>query len=198
MKANDLLVTMTVAVGTAALTVLTLWPGSVDAGNDTVLPAQIPTPKLVSRGIELTLKTANGQAPKAGDAPVFELTAVSLTNRPSQVCARVTMSASSPADALSRAVRMPAAFWVDNREFIVGPGETKRFTLACGTNLPPNKFISVSIRDVPSVEGLPSPAASLSGLVGGPGQVSASGIGIIALNFSTVVPAPTAGLVSSR
>ena len=198
MKENDPVVIMTVALGTAALTVLTLWPGTVDAGNDAVLPAQNPTPKLASRGIEMTLKTVDGRVPKAGEAPVLELTAVSLTNLPSRVCAQVTMSASSPADALSRAIRMPAAFWVDKREFIVGPGETKRFTLTCGTNLPPNKFISVSLQDVPSGETLPPTAASLSGLVGGPGRVTASSIAIVALNFSTVVPAPTAGLVTSR
>ena len=146
----------------------------------------------------MTLTTADGKVPKAGETPVFELTAVSLTNLPSQVCARVTMSASSPADAFSRAIRMPAAFWVDNREFTLDPGETKRFTLACGTNLPPNKFISVSLQDVPSLGALTPTAASMSGLVTGLGQAPASGVGIIALNFSTVVPAPTAGLMTSR
>jgi hypothetical protein len=198
MKANDLLVIMTVALGTAALTVLGLWPATVDAGNDPAPPAKIPTPKLVSRGIEMTLKTVDGKVPKAGEPPVFELTAISLTNLPSQVCARVTMSASSPADALSRAIRMPATFWVDDREFTLGPGETKRFTLTCGTNLPPNKFVSVSLQEVPAFEALPLTAALLPGRVGARGQVPASSIGIIALNFSTVVPAPTAGLMTSR
>jgi len=197
MKANDLVMILTVALGTGALTVLTLQPTTVDAGNDAVVPAQIQKPKLLSsQGVEMTLTTADGKIPKAGETPVFQLKAVSLTNVLASVFARVTVSESSPASVFSRAIRAPAVFWVDERNFSVGPGETKTMTLTCGTNLPPNKFISVALQDVETLTMPPIEPISLSGPAPAIGRPAKSGITV--LTFSTVVPAQTPSLAAAR
>jgi hypothetical protein len=196
MKTNDLLTVTTVAVGTAALTVLTLWPSTLDAGNDSQVPAQIAKPKLVSRGVEMTLVTADGKVPKAGDVPVLELTAVSFTNVSTRVSARVTMNISSPADIFSRTVRMPATVWVDNREFTVPAGEKKTLRLLCGTNLPPNRFISVSLQDAHDME-IP-PAKSFLPLLSTGASGRSAGPAIIALSFSTGTNTTTPALVTIR
>ncbi len=196
MKTNDLLTMTTVALGTAALTVLTLWPGTLDAGNDDQLPAPIAKPKLLSRGVEMTLATAHGKIPKAGDIPVLELTAVSHTNAPARICARVTMNISSPADVFSRTIRMPTVLWVDNREFTVRPGEKKTIQFVCSTNLPPNKFISVSLQDVQNAQS-PAPSTSLP-IVTATGAGRPGAPAMIMLNFSTAIPSTKPELVLSR
>lgn len=196
MKTNDLLIISTVALGTAALTVLTLWPGTVDAGNDAVVQAEIAQPKFVAHGLELSLAPANGRVPKAGETPVFQLKAVSLTNLASSISVRVSMNASAPADALSRAIRIPTVLWVDERSFTVGPGETKLIALACGTNLPPNKFINVTLQDVQSHENPTLTSASLFAQI--PGHSGFPGSGFVALSFSTVASGAGPVLVTAR
>lgn len=196
MKTNDLLIISTVALGTAALTVLTLWPGTVDAGNDAIVQAKISQPKFLANGLALTLAPANGRVPKVGEAPVFELKAVSLTNLTSSISVRVSMNASSPADALSRAIRIPTVLWADERSFTVGPGETKTISMACTINLPPNKFINVTLQDVQSHE---NPTLTRSSLVAQiPGHSGFPGSGMVALSFSTVASGAGPVLVTAR
>jgi hypothetical protein len=170
MKTKDILTIMTVAFGTATLTVAAFWAGSLDAGSDADAPsAKIAKPQLVSHGVELTLALAGGRVFKAGEQPEFELTALNTTNQPASVSVCVTMTSSSPADALSRVIRMPAVLWQQEQIVTLQPKETKVLALCAGTNLPPNSVISVSLRE--------------------PGEKAAPFTpSIVALSFSTVVP----------
>ena len=112
MKTKDILTITTVALGTATLTVAAFWAGPIDAGSDAdAPPAKIAKSRLVSHGVELTLASAGGRAFKAGDQPEFELTALNTTNQPASVSVCVTMTASSPTDALSRVIRLPSVLW---------------------------------------------------------------------------------------
>ncbi len=170
MKTKDLLTIATAALGTATLTVVAFWAGPTDAGNDAdAPPPKIPKARLVSNGIELSLAPAGGRSFKAGDQPEFELTALNPTPQAATAAIAVGLSASSPADPLSRTIRLPSVLWRQDQSLTLSPGETKTLTLSAHTNLPPNSVISVSLRDQ-------NP---------GPGLVPG---GITALTFSTVVP----------
>jgi hypothetical protein len=180
MKTKDILTITTVALGTATLTVGTFLAGPIAAGSDAdTPPSNIAKSKFVSHGVELTLAPAGGRALKAGDRPEFELTARNTTNQPASVSVCVTMTASSPMDALSRVIRLPTVLWQQEQIVTLNPDETKVLALCASTNLPPNSMISVAL--------------------GEPGQKTAPfQPGIVALSFSTMVPKPLATVVSPR
>jgi hypothetical protein len=188
MKEKDLLMITTVALGTAALTVAGFLGSPLEAGSEpTALVDAIATPKLTAAGIEMSLAPAGGREFKAGDQPAFELRAVNTLDRPSSATVRLTMTATAPADRLSRVLLMPAVLWQEQRALTLGPNETKVFTFNARTNLPASSSISVSLSEV---DGLPQTAAadhperstvSPLPLLSGPG--------IVALSFSTVTPA---------
>jgi len=180
MKTKDLVTIATAAIGTATLTVVAFWASPTDAGNDAdAPPPKIAKPLLVSHGIELALAPAGGRTFKAGDRPEFELTALNTTNQPARVSICVTMSASSPADALSRVIRLPKVLWQQEQVITLQPRETKLLTLCARTNLPPNSVISVSLREQGQKASPLSP-------------------GIMALSFSTVVPKALPAVASTR
>jgi hypothetical protein len=170
MKTKDILTITTVALGTATLTVAAFWAAPIEAGSDAdTPPAKIAKPQLISHGVEMTLTSAGGQAFKAGDQPEFELTALNTTNQPANVSVCVSMTASSPADALSRVIRLPKVLWQQEQFVSLQPQETKMLALCASTNLPPNSVISVSLREHDQ-------------------KATPLRPGIVALSFSTVVP----------
>ena len=180
MKTKDILTIATVALGTATLTVAAFWASPMEAGNDAdAPPAKLAKARFVSHGVEMTLASADGRVFKAGDRPEFELTALNTTNQPASVSVCVSMTASSPADALSRVIRLPMVMWQQEQVVTLQPEETKVLTLCASTNLPPNSVISVSLReqDQKTAPFLP---------------------GIVALSFSTVVPKALPTVAAAR
>ncbi len=176
MKTNDLVTISSVALCTATLTVLTFWSGSLDAGNEgAVLTPKIVQPKLVAQGVELTLTAAEGRTFKAGDEPAFELKAINTTDEPATVAIDVAMTGVSPADALSRVIRLPSALWQQPQTLALKPNETRLITLSTQTKLPANQLISVSLHAPRSP--LPAPPSHLN--------LPLAPAGIVALTFST-------------
>jgi hypothetical protein len=175
MKRTDFITITTVALGTATLTLATFWSGQLGAGAEgDALPPRIEKPRLVSHGIEFTLAAADACRLRAGDQPVLELTAFNTTDAANTggVCA--TMTASSPADMLSRVVRMPAVVWQRDQFVSLGAKERKTLVLTTTTNLPPKSMISVLLRETQPPGSLPQKAGS-----------------VVALSFSTATqPVP--------
>ena len=170
MKKKDLLTIATVALGTATLTVAGFWAGPSEAGSEAdTPPAKIAKPRFVARGVEMTLAAADGRVFKAGDQPAFELTALNTTDQAASASVCVTMTASAPANMISRVIRLPQVLWQQEQTVTLQPRETRVLALCASTNLPPNSVISVLLR-APDQEAAPFP------------------LGIPALNFSTVVP----------
>src|SRR5512138_3175597 len=94
MKRNELWTAITVAMGTAALTITAFWPGSLDAGDDpAALAAKISKPKLVVAGVEFTLTPAEDRNFSAGEEPVFQLAALNTNPTEARATVRVAMSA---------------------------------------------------------------------------------------------------------
>jgi hypothetical protein len=180
MKTKDMLTIATVALGTATLTVAAFWAGPIEAGADAdTPPAKIAKSRLVTHGVEFTLASAGGLAFKAGEQPEFELTALNTTSQPASASLCVTMTASSPADALSRVIRLPNVLWQQDQFVMLQPNETKVLALCASTNLPPNSVISVALRE--------------------PGQKAAPFLpGIMALSFSTAVPKALPTVAATR
>jgi hypothetical protein len=180
MKTKDILTITTVALGTATLTVAAFWAGPIEAGSDADTPsAKIAKSRFLCHGVELTLASAGGRPFKAGDQPEFELTALNTTNQPASVSVCVSMTAASPADALSRVIRLPMVMWQQEQVVTLQPKETKVIALCASTNLPPNSVISVSLRDQDQ-KAAPFP------------------ISMVALSFSTVVPKALPTVAAAR
>jgi hypothetical protein len=188
MKTKDLLTIGSVALGTATLTVLTLWSDSLEAGNERPeLAATISKPKLVSNGVEMTLAAAEGRIFKAGDEPVFQLEAINTTGAPATVDIWVAMTASSPTDALSRVVRLPSVLWQEQPSLVLQPHETKVISLPARTKLPANTLISVSLQQSDQLR--KTAAAAHPDVQPQLQRVVSVQSGIIALSFSTANPA---------
>jgi hypothetical protein len=186
MKTKDLLTITSVALGTAALTVITFWTDPLGAGNETNAPAAtITQPKLVANGVELTLATADGRVFEAGQQPEFELRAVNRLAQASTVAVRVSMRATQMADSFARVVRLPSLLWQEERSITLAPNETKTLTVNATTNLPAGSVISVLLAEVDAakdpVPSVKTPAASAS-------LMSRAPLGIAVLNFSTKRP----------
>ena len=180
MKTKDILTITTVALGTAMLTVAAFWAGPSEAGGDADAPsAKIARSRFVSHGVEMTLASASGRVSKAGDQPEFELTALNTTNQLASVSVCVTMTSSSPADALSRVIRLPTVLWEQEQVVTLQPNETKVLALCASTNLPPNSVISVFLREQ---ERIAAPVP----------------LGMVALSFSTVVPKALPAVATTR
>lgn len=187
MKTKDLLTIGSVALGTATLTVLTFWSDCLEAGDEQeALQATISRPKLVMSGVEMSLVTADGRVFKAGDEPAFQLQAVNTTDAPANVDVWVALRASSPADALSRVVRLPSILWQQHQPLALKPHETKVIALPASTKLPPKSVISVSLQ---GSDPLQRTGLAVQPLGQSPNQPAVSAQpGIIALTFSTATP----------
>lgn len=208
MKTKDLVTITAVALGTATLTVLTFWSAPLEAGNEAEqMTAEIAKPKLVAKGVEVTLAAAESRAFKAGDEPVFDLTAVNPTCEPVSVAIRLAMTGTSPASLMSRLPVMPTMLWQDCHTLALKPNETKTIAVPTKTKLPAGTMFSVTLREdspamanaaqvqvqpVPGTpitvtEALPAQIVLLNGQRGGLQAAFAQG-GIVALSFSTVPP----------
>lgn len=147
MNKNDLLKALSAATATGALTITAFWPAPLDAGDPQPIPPKIAQPKLVAKGVELSLAAPEGRTFQVGEAPVFELAAINTNSIATQVRLHIAMSSSSPADSLSRVVRTPGILWQTDQALTLDPGESKKVLLACGTKLPPLSVISVSLQE---------------------------------------------------
>ena len=188
MKMKDLLTIVTVALGTASLTVITFSSGTLNAGDEeNKLAATIAKPKLVCHGIEMTLATPAGRTFAAGEEPTWELTAVNTTGETATASVQIAMTGSSPADMMSRVPRIPSALWQQNETIVMQPYETKAIIIPVSAKLPAKSMIGVTLREVdPAAEKAvaASPEARRVVRLGGVPQG-----GIVALSFSTTVPA---------
>ncbi len=186
MNRKDLMTVMTVAAGTAVLTLAALWPDSLGAGDEPqrLLP-KIAQPTLLATGVELTLSPPENRVFEAGDEPVLELTALNTQEKHADITVHLSMSRTSPADPLSRVVRVPTAIWHCDQSLALAPKETKTIVLNTQTKLPPNSLISVSLEAMPGVAGLNSAdkdhSESGTAMTSPPQK-------IVALSFSTLLP----------
>jgi hypothetical protein len=183
MKTNDLVTILSMALGTAAATVLGFWSGPLEAGSDgPPLAAKIARPRLVASGVELTLTAAGGRIFKAGDEPEFELQAVNTTAAPATVTVRISMTSSAPPDRASRVILMPSVFWQQQECLTLKPHETKAVALTARKELPPNTVVSVTLQ-----ESGPAGSVVAAGNPAVRGGVFAQ-TGIVSLSFPTGTP----------
>lgn len=184
MNTKDLLTISTAAIATAALTVATLGGGSTEAGGDAAAPAaKITAPSLVTHGVTLTLNAKDNRVFKTGEQPEFELKAMNGT-QPATVHVALELNSTTMASLASRVMRSPNILWHDEMTLSLKPNETKVMALAAKTNLPPNCFISVVLREAGTNEERATLESSLN-----PNAVAISRArlpAIVALNFSTL------------
>jgi hypothetical protein len=182
MKRTDLMTISAVALGTATLTVAAFLASPIEAGDEGDA-AKIVTPKYVSNGVEMTLIPAEHRVFKAGDAPVFELTAINTSDEPASVSASVNMSGTSPRDAMSRVAVMPTPLWTQLVEVQLKAKETKTVTFTADMRLPENNLITVRLAE--AGQSAPSDAGTEMRQV----RRSMSGFvpGVTMLSFSTAV-----------
>lgn len=184
MKSRDLANIFTVAVGTAAAVVVTFSGNSLEAGRDgTELRSVITTPELLANGIKISLATRKGNEPKAGVPAEFDMNVVNTREVASEATVRLVMSASAPANPLSRIMIMPTQLWSEERTLTLGPKETKRIPVVAHTNLPTGREITVRVISMKPANSATTPEAVAPQLANVPEN------SIVALRFSTV-PAP--------
>jgi len=187
MKTKDILTVVSVAVGTATLTVATFWAGSMDAGGEQdALAAKIANPKLVAHGVEMTLAAADARTFKAGEEPVFVLKAVNTGQEQASVPVRIAMTSSSPENRMSRMLIMPTMLWQEVQPVALKPNESKTIIISPKTKLPANTVVSVSLREAGpgDLEG----KAVTSEMRQAFRRPSPGERGIVAMNFSTGAP----------
>ncbi len=185
MKKQDLLTATTVALGTAALSVAAFWPGSLDAGDEEQrATAKIAQPKLFAEGVELSLSSPQDRTFREGDQPTFELAALNTNSTPVELTLHLAMSASSPADALSRVVRTPSMLWQADKSIVLAPGEAKKVAVPTATKLPSKNLISVTMQQAVPAESSPIPIQHRAAQT--PGAV-------VMLSFSTLGGEPLKG-----
>ena len=187
MKTKDLMTITSIALGTAALTVIAFWSGPLEAGAEAdALAAKIQKPKLLSHGIEMTLAALDGRTFKAGEEPSFVLTAVNPSAETAAVTVRIAMTASSPADMMSRVPRLPSALWHEQQTLMLKPHETKVLPLSVPKKLPANSMIAVSLQERDPLQ--TNALAGSSQILLRSQVVGPSAPSIVAMNFSTAVP----------
>lgn len=177
MKINDLMTIASVALTTATLTLINFWPATLDADDHDNTPSTaIAQPKLLAHGIGMTLATAHGRTFTAGDQPQLELTATNTTGEPATAEVNISLTASSPADRMSRVLRIPQTLWRQNLPVALQPDETRTFAITVPAKLPPASIFAVTI------------AAA------GPHEATATALpaalpaGVVALRFATAAP----------
>ena len=186
MKKNDLMTIVTVALTTATLTLMNFWPATLEAGgNDSASPTAIAKPMLVAHGIEMTLATAQGRSFAAGQEPMLQLTAANTTGEPATASVNMALTASSPADTMSRVPRLPKALWRQNLPVTLQPNETRTFAIAVPEQLPPGSMIAVTLGETNLNEAAATASPETQIAPRGAGLPPA---GIVALRFSTAAP----------
>jgi hypothetical protein len=206
MKTKDLIGIAGAAVGTAALTIVTFWSGSIEAGNEGgPAPAPIAQPTLVAHGVEVTLVSAAGALYKAGDEPSFELTAVNPGCDPATLRVGVVMSATLPESEVSRIPMAPRSLWRDIYALTLQPHEKTRIPISTFTKLPDKSFVTVSIGEAPpdtwTPPSDPGPVTQTQrgarAIVQKPSMQFVNS-GVVALRFATGTPAAQPALAASK
>ncbi len=147
MKRQDLLAVVAVAAVTMAFALVAFGPAGVGAGDDVpVLKAEIIQPKLTSQGCEFTLKT-DKPAYRPGETPVLELTATNPTDKAVEASVWLQITASSPADMLSRMPVMPKPIWIHQHKLALQPGETKTASVTADVKLPAGQSVAIGMSD---------------------------------------------------
>jgi hypothetical protein len=147
MKWQDVLAVLAVAGVTMAFTLTLLGPTGVGAGD--AVPAikpEIAQPQLTSQGCVFSLKMDKA-AYEAGEQPALEITASNPTDKPVDATVWVNISASSPANRMSRMMVVPAPLWSHECRVNLQPGERKTITIASEAKLPAGQSISISLTD---------------------------------------------------
>lgn len=170
MKKNDGWTMITVALGTATLTVAAFLSNPLEAGGEAKPPPTIENPKLIVRGIEMVLSPADGVKFKAGDQPAFDLHVVNTHHQPSDFSVCATMRSTSVPNPMARMIPVPKVLWQEKQNLTLGPKETRTIRLATRTSLPMDSEISVLLSE-------PGPD----------GKMTAIGPGMVALKFSTAI-----------
>jgi hypothetical protein len=170
MKMKDCLAIITVSLGTATLTVATFLANPLEAESERESRPIIKNPKLIARGIEMTLSPADGSKLKAGDEPVFELRAINTHDKPSDAHVYVTLRSTTVANPMSRMIPSPKVLWQEKQDLTLGPKETRSFRLTTRISLPADSRISVALSES-------SPDERRTGIEPG----------IVALQFSTAI-----------
>ena len=195
MKRQDITTIVTAALGTATLTVATFLAGSTEAGNEAPT-AVIAKPKFKAQGVEITMAPAGGRVFKAGDKPVFEITAVNTTDKPATLSTGVKMTASAPRDAVSRVAVAPEPLLAQVRQIELQPRETRVVKLSTDKSLPANSSIAVSFSEATRSQSITpkvAPSPSSTGTASTQPQArSSSRPGVTVVSFSTAVPAKPA------
>ncbi len=167
MKRNDLTLIGAAALATAALTVATLLPTSIEAGGEGEgLAPKVAQPKLVTEGVEVTVAAADNQSLKADAEPSFVLKFVNPSDLPADLRVQVAMASTTPGGMMSRMGPMPSQLWEGRYTTTLKPNETKTFTLAPHKKLPANSTISVYLEPLNSK----APVAAANSNAGGIGQ----------------------------
>src|SRR6516165_6342304 len=93
MKNKSIVTVTSVALGTAGIVMATFVGTRLEAGGEACArQAKIAKPQLTLGSVELTLGTKGGQRFKAGEKPVFELTAYNTSSEPARFSTCVSMS----------------------------------------------------------------------------------------------------------
>jgi len=195
MKTNNFTAIGSAALVTATLTVGLFLPGFVSAGNDSdSATAKIAQPKLVAHGVQFTLTAVGNQVFKAGDKPVFELTATNTTSQATDVSVRIFMTATSPQNRLSRMPSFPSKLWEKTCSLTLSPNEIKDVVLNTVAIPPANSTIKVLLAPVDeNVSAEPVAQGRTAGGILSANDSSA----IVALSYSTLVSTPPAPLTGS-
>jgi len=136
-----------VALVTATLMLVAFRPSNMEAVNEgQELGAQIATPKLVARGVELTLVSLDEHIYQAGDRPVFSLNAVNTTGLPAGVSVQIVMTSMALQSALSRVAPRAMPLWQAHHCVTLEPNETRAVPLPSDVRLPANSRINVTLQ----------------------------------------------------
>lgn len=176
MKARDIAAVFSMALGTAALTVLISLGGSLNADDREKSADNVIQPKLKSQGVEFSLTAAADQVFKSGIEPALLLKAVNTGDSATNASVEIVMNASAPVSKFSRMISIPKPIWRHRCSVALGPHETKTLQLATATQLPPNQTIEIILTP-------PNPQQSADIVKAGPGgvrYVSAENLGELA------------------
>ena len=196
MKTNDIISILGVALATASLTVIGFSSGPLNAGGEAEKPApQKMQPRLLVHGIALTLAVPEDGKLRAGEQPALELTAINTTGENASASIEIEMTASSPENPVSRVLLVPTALWQGRETLVLKPNETKVVPIPVSAQLPPDKMIEVALREADpatGTTGMEKPGARVAQSIRLAGMPQG---GIVALSFSTAVPAAEAASI---
>lgn len=145
MIARNLFSITSIALTTAATTLLIICPVLLDAEEETgsITPI-IANPTLNVDGSQITL-FADKESYELGDKPQLTLTAINPTDKRIAPKLRVEIAATSPMSRMSRVVAMPESLWIKESQIVLQPGETREIVLSPEISLPEGKTLTISM-----------------------------------------------------